>query len=681
LGSRRGRFETCPYTNREEASGLPGKAHRLGALHERRPNRTNTALLVALMLLAAAGLTTAATADAYGRLPHGLGFRNVRDYGAKGDGVTDDTAAFMRALDEGRGSVREKAPANVYIPPGTYLISDTLIIWRATLLAGDADHPPTLVLKDHAPGFDDPANPKPLLVTALGYNIDAKSRDWHTRTNEIGGSTNNTFFITVRHLNIRLGQGNPGAWGLFWLVAQQTALRNVTIDAGEAQGCLKSMWWGGGGVISHVRLVGGDFGWHVQETSQWVARSLELRGQRKASLWLDHVWSFALLDLKVERTAPVRLLGGAVSLIDSTFADIVGDTAIQSDGAALILQNVATRGVREVVKGTLPARPQGETIIARWAAGVAMVDGQTLPGETHDLSAALPRPERLSSPAYPVPTAATRSVTDFGAKGDGKADDTAAVQRALDQCREVFFPDGTYLISDTLRLRPASKLFGEMWSVIELKADAPGFQDPASDKPMLDIPDDPKATVTVCHLQCHMATPGGIHCDWRAGERSMLVDTTFYDYRKTSRLNWRLSGRGGGFFENSWNPGVAGDGLDITSTGRKWFYSVQQEHYQGTALSLRGARRLVGLVFQFETSPRYVRIEDCKDIALFGTLAGNWSEPVPSLVHMAHGRNLALFNSACTNCGGVITEEPHAWNAGPASPDRGFARQPVWVRR
>ena len=187
--------------------------------------------------------TAVAFADDYARLPHGRGFRNVRDYGAQGDGIHDDTQAFIRALEGGRGHQGHKTPANVYVPPGTYLISDTLIVWRATLLAGDSDNPPTLVLKDGAAGFGDSANPKPVLVTAGGYNVDPSSRDWKSRTDQTGGSTNNTFFITVRHLKIKIGDQNPGAWGIYWLVAQQTALRHVTIDAGTAHGCLKSIWW------------------------------------------------------------------------------------------------------------------------------------------------------------------------------------------------------------------------------------------------------------------------------------------------------------------------------------------------------------------------------------------------------------------------------------------------------
>ena len=62
-------------------------------------------------------------------------------------------------------------------------------------------------------------------------------------------------------------------------------------------------------------------------------------------------------------------------------------------------------------------------------------------------------------------------VTDFGAMGDGVTDDTAAINRALSQlyCQQVntairrslFFPAGTYLITDTLLIPSYAKLYGE----------------------------------------------------------------------------------------------------------------------------------------------------------------------------------------------------------------------------
>ena len=54
-------------------------------------------------------------------------------------------------------------------------------------------------------------------------------------------------------------------------------------------------------------------------------------------------------------------------------------------------------------------------------------------------------------------------VTKFGARGDGRADDTAAVQKAIDEVDAsgaVFLPEGTYLLTTTLRLRSGVVLRG-----------------------------------------------------------------------------------------------------------------------------------------------------------------------------------------------------------------------------
>lgn len=62
-------------------------------------------------------------------------------------------------------------------------------------------------------------------------------------------------------------------------------------------------------------------------------------------------------------------------------------------------------------------------------------------------------------------------ITDFGATGDGLTDDTAAINRALYQLycvqnntavrRSLFFPAGTYLVTDTILIPPYARLYGE----------------------------------------------------------------------------------------------------------------------------------------------------------------------------------------------------------------------------
>jgi parallel beta-helix repeat protein len=56
---------------------------------------------------------------------------NVLDYGAVGDGSTDDTEALQAALDAGKGQT-------VYIPPGTYPVSTMLSVFTGTTLLATA---------------------------------------------------------------------------------------------------------------------------------------------------------------------------------------------------------------------------------------------------------------------------------------------------------------------------------------------------------------------------------------------------------------------------------------------------------------------------------------------------------------------------------------------------------------
>lgn len=59
---------------------------------------------------------------------------SVLDFGAVGDGVTDDTAAIQAAVDAVQNNVisRYEGGQSVYFPPGSYLISSTIVIEEPT---------------------------------------------------------------------------------------------------------------------------------------------------------------------------------------------------------------------------------------------------------------------------------------------------------------------------------------------------------------------------------------------------------------------------------------------------------------------------------------------------------------------------------------------------------------------
>ena len=58
---------------------------------------------------------------------------NVKDYGAKGDGITDDTIAIKKAIEEAELLINDRLTdgAIVFFPQGVYVVSDTLHIMKS----------------------------------------------------------------------------------------------------------------------------------------------------------------------------------------------------------------------------------------------------------------------------------------------------------------------------------------------------------------------------------------------------------------------------------------------------------------------------------------------------------------------------------------------------------------------
>lgn len=57
---------------------------------------------------------------------------DVKEYGAKGDGITDDTTAMQAALD----AANSAGGGRVFVPSGTFLVSNHLVIYANVVLAG-----------------------------------------------------------------------------------------------------------------------------------------------------------------------------------------------------------------------------------------------------------------------------------------------------------------------------------------------------------------------------------------------------------------------------------------------------------------------------------------------------------------------------------------------------------------
>ena len=72
-------------------------------------------------------------------------------------------------------------------------------------------------------------------------------------------------------------------------------------------------------------------------------------------------------------------------------------------------------------------------------------------GQRYDAAALANLPEPLPPAIPPLPpTTEWTNVRTLGVTGDGKTDDTAAIRKAIDEHRVLYFPSGQYLVKDTI---------------------------------------------------------------------------------------------------------------------------------------------------------------------------------------------------------------------------------------
>ncbi len=159
---------------------------------------------------------------------------NIADLGAKGDGITDCTKIFEKAI-AGYNSI--------YVPIGKYVISGTLTLRDQTVLIGFHPSATQLILKDGTPGFTDPANCKPLLVapkdasngiTGIGFNFGNNPGvigiKWMAGVNSYindglfnGGGRGDVFGRSQMH-TIWITDSGAGIFKNFWINDKRTKL-------------------------------------------------------------------------------------------------------------------------------------------------------------------------------------------------------------------------------------------------------------------------------------------------------------------------------------------------------------------------------------------------------------------------------------------------------------------------
>ncbi|KAL0580418.1 hypothetical protein V5O48_001571 [Marasmius crinis-equi] len=491
-------------------------------------------------------------------------FRNVKDFGAKGDGVTDDTAAINNAISSGGrcggGTCVSSTvtPALVYFPKGTYLVSAPIIQYYYTQLVGDARSPPTLLASANFDGM--------AVIDADPYIPGGGGAQWYANQNNFFRSIRN-FVIDVRRVPATKSQGT----GIHWQVAQATTLYNIqffmSTDANTAH---QGIWMenGSGGFMGDLVFNGGKFGMWVgnqqyaidslsqespiDQTKRFTVRNITVNNAQTAvfAIW-NWGWTFQGVTINNCQVGFDLTTGGTTQASQTTGAEAIIDAVVSNTpvfvrtsqasngrlGGSVVLNNIKLNNVPTAVGvvGGGVVLSGGTTTINTWGQGNVYSGSNGSPAFTQNNIPAPSKPSVLldgsgrifgkTRPQYAdYAVSQFVSVKDNGARGDGRTDDTAALQAIFDKfsgCKIIFFDAGTYIVTSTLRIPAGTQMVGEAWSVISGKGSA--FQDINNPRVVVQVgAANSQGTVEISDITFSTVgpAPGAIVVEWNVKQPS-----------------------------------------------------------------------------------------------------------------------------------------------------------------
>ncbi|GAB7348730.1 hypothetical protein MBLNU459_g7467t1 [Dothideomycetes sp. NU459] len=436
-------------------------------------------------------------------------FRNVKDFGAKGDGVTDDTAAIQSAISSGGrcapGSCQSTTttPAIVYFPAGTYMISHSIIDYYYTQIIGNPNCIPTIRAFSN------------FTSTGLGL-IDG---DQYQAGGVLGFGATNIFWRQIRNfiIDMTLIPASSSVTAIHWPTAQATSLQNIVFHMADANGTQHQGVFiesGSGGFMNDLIFYGGLNGM-VLGNQQFTMRNLTFFGSVTAidQIW-DWSWTYKSVNinncsvgLNMASGGVTAQSVGSVTFIDSSINDTPVGILTAHDagslpptGGSLILENVQLSNVPVAVQGptgTALAGSTGSMTIAAWGEGHEYTptgpinfEGPITPNNRPASLLVGSKYYERSKPQYQsYPIFAFLSARSAGAKGDGVTDDTHALQAvilaAAAQNKILFLDAGDYKVTKTVYVPRNSRIVGESYSVIFSSGSF--FSNINSPQPMLKI--------------------------------------------------------------------------------------------------------------------------------------------------------------------------------------------------
>jgi hypothetical protein len=539
-----------------------------------------------------------------------------------GDGRADDTEAVQRAIDAARDKTGHGL---VFLPSGRYRLSRSILVPPGVRIFGVGAKRPVFVLGPNTPGFQTGVGTMIVFTGGDQYSVGRVPVPVPTvvgAKDDVRDANSGTFYSSMANIDIEIGDGNPAAAGVRFRMAQHAFLSHMDFRLGSAFAGV----YQAGNIMEDVHFHGGRYGIVTEKTSpawQFTLIDSTFDGQRDAAI-REHEVDLTLVNVAIKNT-PVGIE------IDRGYSDSLWGKNVRFENvskAGVIISaedNVFTQvGFDNAVASNTPVfarfRDSGKTVVGKGAAYrvASFTYGLTLPGlgqmgEYKTLAdiTALPSLPAATPPALRAlpPVADWTNVKTLGVKGDGEADDTAALQKAIDGHRVLYLPIGFYKVSDTLKLRPDTVLIGLHPATTQLVIpdNNPRHAGVGAVTPVLETPRGGDNMLAGIGIFTGRVNPRASALLWRSGETSQVTDVKIMGGGGTPTADGKSLGAaqarsgdpvadgrwdaqypsiwvtdgGGGTFANVWSPNTfASAGFYISDTHTPGhIYEVSVEHH------------------------------------------------------------------------------------------------------
>lgn len=551
------------------------------------------------------------------------------------DGKADDSAAIQQAINKVQEATEQGV---VFIPSGRYRLNRTLFVWPGIRLIGYGPTRPVFVLPDNTPGFQQgPA----YMVFFAGFRpgtlpprfqelMMSRYPGGHPPPTPgtvpptfVPDANPGTFYTALSNINFEIGKGDPGAVAVRFHVAQHCYLAHMDFHLGSGLAAIEEV----GNEAEDLHFYGGQYGIITGRPSpgwQFTLIDSVFDGQQQAAI-KEHEAGLTLIHVEF-RNVPeaISIDAGHPDELwakDTRFENISGAAITISEGRNANTEINLEDSVCHQVPVFAKLRQSGRQMMAKGETYRVSVfsHGLTMPHlgaraefkTAYEASALEKMPAPRPPAIRPLPAQNTWvNLKSLGAKGDGKTDDTAAIQKAINEHRVLYIPSGHYIVTGTVTLRPDTVLIGLHPSTtqFDILDSTPAFQGPGAPKPLLEAPRGGNNIVTGIGLYTGGINSRAVGALWMAGEDSLMDDvrflgghgTYFPDHQRVNPYNnthtadpdlnrrwdaqypslWITNG-GGGTFANIWTPDTfAQAGVYISDTETPGhIYELSAEHH------------------------------------------------------------------------------------------------------